>query len=217
MHARRRFVVAAALLAATGAAWAKSVALQGMLGRKALLIIDGGAPRSVAPGESADGVTVVSTQGDEAVVEIAGQRHRLRVGDSPASVGGNATAPGRGSTIVLTGGSGGHFYANGQINGKPVAFVVDTGATLVSMGADEAGRLGIDYARGQRTQIATANGVAPAWRVRLASVRVNDVEQTEVDAVVSQQPLSYVLLGNSFLSRFRMTLDANQMTLVRRY
>src|SRR6185369_10284299 len=73
-------------LFACAAASAQSVALQGMLGSKALLIVDGTAPKTVAPGETHKGVKVISTSGDEAVVEIAGKRHLLRVGDAPASV-----------------------------------------------------------------------------------------------------------------------------------
>ena len=92
-----------ALLACAGA-FAQTVTLQGMLGGKALLIVDGTAPKSVAPGEMHQGVRVLSTSGDQAVIDIAGKRHTLRVGDAPASVGesgGNA----RGSRIVLTAGS----------------------------------------------------------------------------------------------------------------
>ena len=77
-----------------------------MLGSKALLIVDGTAPRSVAPGDTHLGVKVVSTSGEQAVVEISGKRHTLRVGDAPASVGAHATDAARGSRIVLTAGSG---------------------------------------------------------------------------------------------------------------
>ena len=49
------------LLGSASPAWAQSVALQGMLGSKALLIIDGGAPRTLGPGQSAQGVKVLST------------------------------------------------------------------------------------------------------------------------------------------------------------
>ncbi|HMA06210.1 MAG TPA: TIGR02281 family clan AA aspartic protease, partial [Ramlibacter sp.] len=67
---------ALALLVLTcGAASAQSVALQGMLGSSALLIVNGGPPKAVAAGSVYQGVKVVSTAGDQAVVEIAGQRH----------------------------------------------------------------------------------------------------------------------------------------------
>jgi aspartyl protease family protein len=209
------FALALAGLLATAGAFAQSVALQGMLGSKALLIVDGSAPKSVAPGESHQGVRVVSTAGDQAVVEIEGKRHTLRVGDAPASVGGKVGA--RGTRIVLPAGSGGHFMAQGAINGQAVSFMVDTGATAVSMGVSDAERLGLNYKAGERGIVNTANGSAPAWRLRLASVRVGDVEVFDVEAVIAPQPMPFVLLGNSFLNRFQMKRDHDVMVLERRY
>lgn len=198
------------------AALAQSVAMQGMLGSKALLIVDGSAPKSVAVGETHKGVKVLSTSGDEAMVEINGKRQTLRVGAAPASVGGAGGAA-RGNTIVLTAGSGGHFLSQGTINGRAVHFMVDTGASVIGMGASEAERVGIDYKAGQPVRMNTANGVAPGWRVKLNSVRIGDVEVYDVEAIVGLQPMTYVLLGNSFLTRFQMKRDHDQMVLERRY
>jgi len=208
--------VALLLLAAAGCAQAQSVALQGMLGSKALLIVDGGAPRSVAPGETHQGVKVLSTSGDQAVVEINGKRHSLRVGDAPASVGSGAAGP-RGNRIVLTASTNGHFLSQGAINGRAAYFMVDTGASGVGIGAPDAERLGINYRAGRPVRLNTANGVAQGWFVKLASVRIGDVEVYDVDAVVGEQPMPYVLLGNSFLTRFQMKRDNDQMVLERRY
>ncbi len=208
----------ALLLACTlpTAALAQSVALQGMLGGKALLIVDGSPPKSVAAGESHQGVKVLSTEGDQALVEISGKRHTLRVGDAPASVG-SAIGPTRGNKIVLTAGSGGHFMAQGAINGKAVQFMVDTGATMVALGAADAERMGLKYRQGQQGQASTANGVVTAWKIKLDSVRIGDVEVFSVDAMVSQGSMPFVLLGNSFLTRFQMRRDNDQMVLERRY
>jgi aspartyl protease family protein len=207
---------ALALALAAGAALAQSVSLQGVLGSTALLMIDGGAPRSVAAGATVGGVKVISAAGDRAVIETGGQRYTLRVGDAPARVGGSGPVPG-GSRIVLTAGTGGHFTTQGTINGGAVLFVVDTGATLVAMSAADAQRLGLDYRKGQLGYSSTANGVTPVWRIKLASVRVGDVEVHDVDASVSPQPMPFVLLGNSFLNRFQMKRDNEQMVLERRY
>jgi len=213
----RAWLLGAALAAGAAAAQGPAVALQGMLGSKALLLVGGGAPRAVAPGETHQGVKVVSTSGDQAVVEVAGQRHTLRVGEAPASVGHAGPAPGSGRQIVLTAASGGHFVTEGSINGRATRFLVDTGATLVGLSAGEAERLGVDWKSGQPVRMATANGVAPGWRVKLASLRIHDVQVHEVDAVVTQQPMPYVLLGNSFLGRFQMRRDNDQMVLERRF
>ena len=212
----RRLLVTMAALALAAGAGAQSVSLQGMLGQKALLIVDGGAPHSVAPGETWQGVTVLSTLGDQAVVRIKGRQHTLRMGESPASVGGSVGAA-RGNKIVLTTGSGGHFLSQGTINGRAVQFMVDTGASMIGMGVTEAERVGLDYKAGRQVRMQTANGVSSGWLVKLASVRIGDVELYEVDAVVGAQSMPYVLLGNSFLSRFQMHRDNEQMVLERRF
>lgn len=209
--------LAAALLAlACGAAAADSVALQGMLGSRALLIVNGGAPKTVGPGESYMGVKVLSTLGDQAVVEIEGKRVTLRVGDAPANVGGPAKSS-RGNKIVLQAGSGGHFITQGAINGRAVQFMVDTGATSVAMSASEARRLGIDYQKGQIGIGRTANGEVTMYRVKLASVRIGDVEVYEVDAAVLPAEMGHILLGNSFLTRFQMKRENDQLVLERRF
>lgn len=209
-----------ALAGLGGVAHAQSVALAGMLGNKALLVVNGGAPKSVAAGETYLEVKVLSTSGDQAVLELNGKRHTVRVGDAPVSVGaggGSAGGAGRGNRIVLTAGPGGHFTTAGQINGRAVQFVVDTGATSIAMSAGDAERAGIDYKNGQPVQLGTANGVVVGRRIRLSSVRVGDVEVYEVDAVVIPQPMPHMLLGNSFLTRFQMLRENDQMTLIKRF
>jgi aspartyl protease family protein len=198
-------------------AFAQTVGLSGMLGGKALVIVDGSPPKSVAVGESFKGVKVVSTQGDVAVLEIAGKRHSLRVGDAPASVGTGAPAESTGGKIVLSAGSGGHFFTLGQINGRTVQMMVDTGATGVGISTADADRMGINYKTGTPMQASTANGVISGWRIKLNTVQVGDVVVREVDAAVTTGNMPYVLLGNTFLSRFQMTRNNDQMVLEKRY
>ena len=203
------------LAMAAGAAHAESVMLTGTIGNRAILIVDGGAPRTVAPGEKLGGVKLVAVQGDAAVIEAGGQRSTLRM-DQPVSVGG-AGGGANGTRIVLPANSGGHFVTLGAINGRSVNFMVDTGATVVAISAADALRIGLDYRKAQPVQMNTANGVAPAYRLKLNSVRVGDVEVFDVDAVVSEQPMPYVLLGNSFINRFSMQREGDQMVLQKRY
>ena len=207
----------AVLLAIAGAAQAQSVALAGMLGSKALLVVDGGAPKTVASGESHQGVKVISTSGDQAVVEQLGKRMTLRVGDLPVSTVGQGPSAGRGSRITLSESGGGHFMTSGQINGRAAQFMVDTGATTIAMSMLDADRMGLAYKTGQAVQMNTANGVAQGWRIKLNAVRVGDVEVFEVDAVVIPQAMPFLLLGNSFLSRFQMRREGTLMTLDKRY
>jgi aspartyl protease family protein len=207
--------LAATVLLIAWPALAQTVSLSGSLGDKAVLVIDG-APRTVAAGSSVNGVKLLSVSGGDAVVEVQGKRVKLALGGAQVNLGGTPTE-GSGSQIVLTAGSGGHFFANGSINGKSVRFVVDTGATYVSMGAAEAERLGIDFRRGERGMTQTANGTMPVYKVILASVRVGDVLVYNVEALVGQGSMDQVLLGNSFLTRFQMKRENDLMTLNRRY
>lgn len=212
-----KFLSALTLLLATSGAFAQSVALQGMLGKKALLIVDGAPPRTVAPGESFMGVKVISTSGDQAVVEVAGRRETLRVGEAPASVGATGATSGSGGRIVLTAGTGGHFLTDGRINGQQARFMVDTGATAVAIPEPEAKRMGLAYKDGRISMASTANGVVSTWQLKLSSVRIGDVEVHDVDASVIPGSMPYILLGNSFLSRFQMKRENEQMVLERRY
>lgn len=196
---------------------AQSVTLTGMVGTKALVIVDGSAPKIVAAGETFNGVKVVSTQGDSAVLMVGGKRINMRVGDAPASVGEQAGSKSSGSKIVLQAGDGGHFVTQGSINGKSVQFMVDTGATAVAMGSAEAKRMGIDYTSGKPVRLNTANGQAVGYLLSLNSVRIGDVEVQNVDAIVSQLSMPYVLLGNSFLTRFSMRRDNDQMVLEKKF
>jgi len=210
---RRLVVLLAAFVAASS--WAQAVSMSGSLGDKALLVIDG-VPRTVAAGATVQGVKLVSVTGSDAVVEVKGKRVTLGMGGAQVNLGGTATE-GAGSQIVLTADSRGHFFTGGSVNGKAVRFVVDTGATFVSMGADQARELGVDYTKGERGVSNTANGQISVYKVKLASVRVGDVQLFDVDGLVGQQPMPAILLGNSFLTRFQMKRDNDTMTLTKRY
>ena len=203
------------MLAGFGApALAADVTLVGLIGAKAIVVIDGAAPRTLAPGQkTAEGVLLLGTEKDAAVFEIDGTKRTLRMGQAQA---GGARA-GR-QNVTLGADARGHFVAMGSINGGSVRFLVDTGATLVTLPASEARRLGIDYLRGRRGQMQTANGVAAVYRVTLDSVRIGDIEVNGVDAVVSEGgAMSMSLLGMSFLNRMEMRRDGQNMTLTKRF
>lgn len=197
---RRLLALGLTLLASL--AQAQSVALAGRMGDRALLIVNG-QPHTLAVGASAGGVKLLRWAGEQAEVDTASGRLLLRVGGTPAQIG--AAAPVTASReIVMSVGPGGHFTPQGAINGRPVRFMVDTGATLVALGRAEAERLGLDLANAQQGLTQTANGPVRVHVVVLDRVRVGEVEITNVGAVVTPQAMPYVLLGNSFLGRFQM-------------
>lgn len=200
-------------VACTGA-FGQNVTLNGRMGDRALLIIDGQA-RTVAVGSTVAGVKLLQWAGDDAKVEVNGRALLLAPG-TPVSMGGAGGGGGGGRSIVLPMSTGGHFMGNGSINGRAVRFMVDTGATVVALSAADADRIGLDYRKGPVGYVNTANGTAPAYRVNLNSVRLNDVEVYNVDAVVIPAPMDHVLLGNSFLGRFQMQRDNDSMRLEKR-
>ena len=197
--------------------FAQSVALTGVSGSRALVVIDGGAPRFLSAGQSHQGVKLLGLQGEVATVEVGGQRQTLRVGDAPVSVGRAGPADGGGQRIVLTADGQGHFMPPGQINGKAVQFMVDTGATNVILSESDARRINLPFEQGQRVRVSTANGMVVGHLLQLDRVRVGDVQAYGVAAVVLPQPMPYVLLGNSFLNRFQMQRQNDQLVLEKRF
>lgn len=194
---------------------AQSVALSGVLGSKALLVVNGSAPKTLSAGDTHMGVKLINVSGELATIDINGQRSTVRVGEAPVSIGARRDTTSS-NKIVLPLASGGHFFAQGTVNGKPIQFMVDTGATTVALGAEDAKRMGIDYQKGRPVRMGTANGMAQGWLVKLSSVKIGDVEVFEVEAIVGPN-MPYALLGNSFLSRFNMNRSSDQMVLERRY
>lgn len=197
-------------------ALAQSVAMTGGMGSKALLVVNGGAPKALAAGDTYQGVKVLSVSADQVAVEVAGKRQTVRMGEAPVSIGGSGGGA-NGTQIVLSAVSGGHFVTQGQVNGKSTSFMVDTGATSVAMGADEARRMGIKFEDGAKFYGSTANGMVVGYRVSLTSVRIQDVEVFNVEAAVLPMPMPHILLGNSFLTRFQMKRDNDTLTLTKRY
>jgi aspartyl protease family protein len=213
-----RAALAFALCTHLMAAWAQSVNLAGVSGDKALLVVDGAPPRFVATGQSHAGVKLLRVTGNEATVQVNGQAMLLKLGETPANVTAPSTggSAGNGHKVVLTADSQGHFQTLGSINGQTVNFLVDTGATWVILGQAEAQRIGLKAQPGNRVRVNTANGTVEGHEHRLDKVRLGDAEVRDVKAVVLPQPMPFVLLGNSFLTRFQMVRVNDQMTLERK-
>ena len=209
-----RYSSALALLVAAAPAWALDVQLIGTFGdQAAVLSIDGGEPRTVRAGQKFGPVSVISVGKDRATVDIDGKRRTLVRGEHYTS---KSASDDRQSAVLAADGRG-HFHADGAINGGSMRFILDTGATSIALPAADAVRLGLDYRKGRPATIHTANGPAPAWRVKLDSVRVGGIELQNVDALVLEQGLDVALLGMSFLNRVEMFRSGDSMTLKRRF
>jgi aspartyl protease family protein len=183
---------------------------------KAVLAIDGGRPRTLAVGQTTpEKIKLISATSEVAVVEVAGERRTLTLGQS-ISLGGGASDSQR---ATLTADARGHFFTTAAVNGISLRFLIDTGASVVTLSSTDAKRAGISYLSAAKGLLQTANGVVPAYRVKLDTVSVGDITLRNVDGVVVDNDiLSGVgLLGLSFLNRTEMRRDGDTMTLMRRY
>lgn len=121
----------------------------------------------------------------------------------------SATATGE---IVLQRSRDGHYYADGEINGRRVVFLLDTGATQIALPMSLARDLGLKL--GPTIDIQTAAGRAKGYPARLASVRLATVEMRDLGAVVSEgMNGDTVLLGMNFLKRLEITQRGDQLIL----
>jgi aspartyl protease family protein len=209
------YLIVAATLAATPAA-AVEVNVIGLFPGKAVVVVNRGTPRTLSVGQrTPEGVLLVSVDGAGAVVEIDGKRERLEMGQHYETA---AQSSGR-TTTSLAPDERGHFQVDGSINGGFIRFLVDTGATLVSLSTTDAQRLGIDYRGAKRSMSIMADGRrVVSWTVKLDAVTVGDITLYGVDGNVHEGPgTGYSLLGMSFLGRTDMRREGVNLVLTKRY
>ena len=210
---RARLLALLVPLALTSGAHAASLSVVGLFPGKAVVAVDGAAPRSVAIGESVAGYRLLAIGADSATFLVDGRRQTIAMG----SYFGGRAANNRPSAM-LAADSRGHYMADGAVNGVPTRFLVDTGATLVVLSANEATRLGIAYRQAPQSTANTANGAVPFRVVRLDRVKVGDVELNNVEAGVMEAGYDGPpLLGMSFLSRTEVSRDGQSMVLTKRF
>ena len=207
--------ILAALSALSTPAWAVDVSVVALFPGKAMLVVDKGKPRTLRAGETYAGVTLISSTSEEATISINGKQQRLHIGEGAYSA---LSVQSERATVILASDKNGHFVSSGSINGASVRFLVDTGATMVSMNVNEARRAGVNYLAGERGYSQTANGVTPIYRVKLGQVTLGDITLRDIDGVVHENgTLPVVLLGMSFLGKLEMRREGDSLTLTRRY
>lgn len=128
--------------------------------------------------------------------------------DLSGNVGGDGSRE-----VILQRNKQGHYVADGSINGYPVVFLVDTGATDVAISEALADRLGLEKTGGAFSR--TANGVVAVWQAVLSKVSLGVIELKRVRASVlpEMQPANHVLLGMSFLKKLEMIQKGGSLTL----
>ena len=200
-----------ALLAS--ASHAADIAVVGLFPGKAVLVIDGGAPKTFAVGGMVTtDIKLLAADESAATIAIGNRKQTIAIGQHV-----NRAHPAGPTSVVLQANGQGHFMVQGQINGGTIQMLVDTGATTIAFSQADAQRLGINYKAGQLGRVNTANGSVPVYRVKLDTVKVGSIELNQVDAVVQQAGLPFALLGMSFLNRMEMRRDGERMTLTKRF
>ncbi len=162
------------------------------------------------------GILLIEGNSKEAIFEIDGQQKTYTL---DTGIGNNFAKPETGEKLTITQDPRGMFNINGSINGFSVPFLVDTGATFVSMNGITAKRLGIDYKlEGQKSSAYTASGISDVYLVNLKRVRIGDIELHNVQGSVHDGSFPVeTLLGMSFLKRLQMKREGRVLNLEKKY
>ncbi len=211
----RILLAGACVLGAAMVAAAPDVRVVGLFNDRAVVVINGSQAVLRAGQEGRHGVKLIKADSEKALLEIDGRQVEARLD-------GRVTARQRTAQVdevQVWRNPQGMYTTVGTVNGMPVSFMVDTGATVVTLNSGQARRLGIDYrASGTQAAVTTASGVEPAWAVTLDKVRVGELELRNVAAVVleGEQP-AITLLGMSYLGRLEISNSGRLMTLKKKY
>ena len=203
------------LLSLAGAQAATKVTVVGLFKNTAIVVIDG-TRRLLRSGDtSPEGVKLISATSSEAVLEIDGEQKTYGLG---GQIGGSYARPEQ-AKVRIWPTPDRMYVVLGSINGFPVKFIVDTGATLVSLSGREAKRLGIDYrVVGTPGRSSTASGIEKIYVVNLDKVKVGDIEIRDVRGAVHDGDFPpATLLGMSFLSRLTIRQDGQVLELEKKY
>ena len=191
------------------------VRVVGLFSDRAVLLVEGRQHVLRVGQTSPEGVKLVLANSESAVLLIDGEEVTARLDGRVSARKRTATV----KEVQVWRDTTGMYTTVGSIDGLPVSFLIDTGATQVAMNASQARRLGIDYhVTGNPAEVTTASGVERAWMVTLDSVKVGDLEVRNVSAVVleGKQP-KVTLLGMSYLGRMEISNDGSLMTLRQKY
>ena len=199
----------------TAAAAASRITVVGLFKDTAVIVIDGERRLLHSGDTSPEGVTLVSATSKEAVLEIDGKQKRYGLG---GQIGANYTQPEH-PTVRIWPSANRMYLVTGSINGYPIKFVVDTGATLVSLSGREARRLGIDYrALGTPGMSTTASGLDKIYVLKLDRVKIGEIELRNVQAAIHDGNFPpATLLGMSFLSRLNTRQDGQVLELQKKF
>lgn len=197
---------------------AKSVAAIALFKDRAMLSVDGKKAKIIAAGSSYQGVKVISSNTSEAVIEVEGTRKTITLNSTTVLGAKLGSSPNRkAASVVLYENEVGFFESNGQVNGRSIKFLIDTGANLVVFNSRDAERLGLDYKSGEKSFASTASGIAPMYTINVESISIGGVELRGIrTGVIDGRFPEIPLLGMTFLSRLNMNRAGQTMVLKKR-
>ena len=183
----------------------------GLFKDKAVVIIDGKQRVLTKNTTSPEGVTLISANSNEAILEVDSEQKSYTLGNQ-VSIKFSETEPGRTVSIAPTNEM---YLVNGSINDFQVQFLVDTGASSVAMNRQTAKRLGLNFRMdGQEGLSETASGYSKIYVVNLEKVTVGDIVLEDVEGVVHDGEFPrIILLGNSFLSKVHLRREGQLLLL----
>ncbi len=212
----KHILIGLTALLATPALAATQLNVVGLFSGKAVVVINGSAPQTIAAGQTKSGVKLISADSASATLLVEGKQQTLKMGQAASVAGVSASV--NNSPVSLYADKHGQFYGNLSINGASLKYVVDTGATTVALNSGDAKFAKIDYEKGERITMSTANGDVNAYLVRINTLKIGLIILNNVEATVNEggSP-SVVLLGMTALNHLDMKRDNSIMTLSKKY
>ena len=177
---------------------------------KAMLKINGNRHLLKAGGKTINGVKLIRSNADFAIIEVNGDKKKYGLGSQIST---RLSTPE--SSVVRIPSNRGMYKTNGLINGRSVDFLVDTGASVIAMARPTADRLQIQYREtGTPMKVSTASQLHNAWHVRLNTVTVGGITLHQVDGtVIDTAHDQAILLGMSFLNRVKFSQEQGVVVL----
>jgi len=195
----------------------ENIIINGLFKDKVVVTIDGKQQILKKNKLTPEGVKLIKSNSKEATIEIDGISKVFtldeKIGNTFKTTSDDKNTISIRKKATIKGDANGMYLTKGQINGKTVEFLVDTGATYVSMSSDLAKQLKIKYEKGNKIQLETAKGMSVAYGVKLKKVKVGDIELYSVLGVVSDDMTGITLLGMSFLGKLDMKREGKYMVL----
>lgn len=189
---------------------AVNIEVKGLFGGAAVLVING-REQLVREGQTtSEGIELIQADANKAVIRLNGETKTLYLSDRIDS---NFTEA-ESVQVHINMSPDRQYLTAGAINGRPLRFLVDTGANVIALNADMAKSLGLEHVKSVRTNVSTASDVRVARSVVLREVQVGEIVVNNVRAVVmdGSQP-STALLGMSFLQHVDISENNGLMVL----